>query len=168
MTEKTTHISNIDQTKTSSNLNIINTDIGEQKTETHEEILKLEHLEMNITQNNPQNSTSLMEHADDPKIETDHQNEEEAEESVTINELFQVILGILLLDQNGEIIFSINQMVALRDIVTLLIAQKIEEEKQKEENASTDNSSDHEGENDGEGEGEGEGESEGEDEKEPT
>lgn len=164
MTEKTIHISNIDQTKTSSNLNIINTDIGEQKTETHEEILKLEHLEMNITQNNPQNSTSLMEHADDPKIETDHQNEEEAEESVTINELFQVILGILLMDQNGEIIFSINQMVALRDIVTFLIAQKIEEEKQKEENASTDNSSDHEGENDGEGEGEGEGE----DEKEPT
>ena len=105
-----------------------------------------------------------MEHADDPKIETDHQNEEDAEESVTINELFQVILGILLMDQNGEIIFSINQMVALRDIVTFLIAQKIEEEKQKEENASTDNSSDHEGENDGEGEGEGEGE----DEKEPT
>ena len=80
MTQKNGHILNSEQTMTCSNLNIINTENGGQKTETHEESLKVEHLEINITPNNPQNSTSLMEHAEDPQINIDFKDDEETEE----------------------------------------------------------------------------------------
>ena len=146
MTQKNEHILNSEQTMTCSNLNIINTENGGQKTETHEESLKVEHLEINITPNNPQNSTSLMEHAEDPKIDIDSKDEEETEEPTNNDNAFQTILDTFLLYLNGGIDFNINQLLILRSIVTLLIDQQIVGEESDEENDSTDNSSNHEGE----------------------
>ena len=146
MTQKNGHILNSEQTITCSNLNIINTENGGQKTETHEESLKVEHLEINITPNNPQNSTSLMEHAEDPKIDIDSKDEEETEEPTNNDNAFQTILDTFLLYLNGGIDFNINQLLILRSIVTLLIDQQIVGEESDEENDSTDNSSNHEGE----------------------
>lgn len=146
MTQKNEHILNSEQTMTCSNLNKINTENGGQKTETHEESLKVEHLEINITPNNPQNSTSLMEHAEDPKIDIDSKDEEETEEPTNNDNAFQTILDTFLLYLNGGIDFNINQLLILRSIVTLLIDQQIVGEESDEENDSTDNSSNHEGE----------------------
>ena len=146
MTQKNGHILNSEQTMTCSNLNIINTENGGQKTETHEESLKVEHLEINITPNNPQNSTSLMEHAEDPKIDIDSKDEEETEEPTNNDNAFQTILDTFLLYLNGGIDFNINQLLILRSIVTLLIDQQIVGEESDEEKDSTDNSSNHEGE----------------------
>ena len=146
MTQKNEHILNSEQTMTCSNLNIINTENGGQKTKTHEESLKVEHLEINITPNNPQNSTSLMEHAEDPKIDIDSKDEEETEEPTNNDNAFQTILDTFLLYLNGGIDFNINQLLILRSIVTLLIDQQIVGEESDEENDSTDNSSNHEGE----------------------
>ena len=144
MTQKNGHILNSEQTMTCSNLNIINTENGGQKTETHEESLKVEHLEINITPNNPQNSTSLMEHAEDPKIDIDSKDEEETEEPTNNDNAFQTILYTFLLYLNGEIDFNINQLFILRSIITVLIDQQIAGEESDEENDSTDNSSNHE------------------------
>ena len=146
MTQKNEHILNSEQTMTCSNLNKINSENGGQKTETHEESLKVEHLEINITPNNPQNSTSLMEHAEDPKIDIDSKDEEETEEPTNNDNAFQTILDTFLLYLNGGIDFNINQLLILRSIVTLLIDQQIVGEESDEENDSTDNSSNHEGE----------------------
>ena len=146
MTQKNEHILNSEQTMTCSNLNKSNTENGGQKTETHEESLKVEHLEINITPNNPQNSTSLMEHAEDPKIDIDSKDEEETEEPTNNDNAFQTILDTFLLYLNGGIDFNINQLLILRSIVTLLIDQQIVGEESDEENDSTDNSSNHEGE----------------------
>lgn len=146
MTQKNGHILNSEQTMTCSNLNIINTENGGQKTETHEESLKVEHLEINITPNNPQNSTSLIEHAEDPKINIDFKDDEETEEPTNNVNAFQIILETFLLYLNGEIDFNINQLFILRRIITALIDQQIVGEESDEENDSTDNSSNHEGE----------------------
>ena len=146
MTQKNGHILNSEQTMTCSNLNIINTENGGQKTETHEESLKVEHLEINITPNNPQNSTSLMEHAEDPQINIDFKDDEETEEPTNNVNAFQTILETFLLYLNGEIDFNINQLFILRRIITALIDQQIVGEESDEENDSTDNSSNHEGE----------------------
>lgn len=146
MTQKNGHILNSEQTMTCSNLNIINTENGGQKTETHEESLKVEHLEINITPNNPQNSTSLMEHAVDPQINIDFKDDEETEEPTNNVNAFQIILETFLLYLNGEIDFNINQLFILRRIITALIDQQIVGEESDEENDSTDNSSNHEGE----------------------
>ena len=107
MTQQNGHILNSEQTMTCSNLNKINTENGGQKTETHEESLKVEHLEINITPNNPQNSTSLMEHAEDPKIDIDSKDEEETEEPTNNDNAFQTILDTFLLYLNGGIHFNI-------------------------------------------------------------
>lgn len=133
MTQKNGHILNSEQT-------------GGQKTETHEESLKVEHLEINITPNNPQNSTSLMEHAVDPQINIDFKDDEETEEPTNNVNAFQIILETFLLYLNGEIDFNINQLFILRRIITALIDQQIVGEESDEENDSTDNSSNHEGE----------------------
>ena len=146
MTQKNGHILNSEQTMTCSNLNKINTENGGQKTETHEESLKVEHLEINITPNNPQNSTSLMEHAVDPQINIDFKDDEETEEPTNNVNAFQIILETFLLYLNGEIDFNINQLFILRRIITALIDQQIVGEESDEENDSTDNSSNHEGE----------------------
>lgn len=146
MTQKNGHILNSEQTMICSNLNIINTENGGQKTETHEESLKVEHLEINITPNNPQNSTSLMEHAEDPQINIDFKDNEETEEPTNNVNAFQIILETFLLYLNGEIDFNINQLFILRRIITALIDQQIVGEESDEENDSTDNSSNHEGE----------------------
>ena len=146
MTQKNGHILNSEQTMTCSNLNIINTENGGQKTETHAESLKVEHLEINITPNNPQNSTSLMEHAVDPQINIDFKDDEETEEPTNNVNAFQIILETFLLYLNGEIDFNINQLFILRRIITALIDQQIVGEESDEENDSTDNSSNHEGE----------------------
>ena len=146
MTQKNGHILNSEQTMTCSNLNIINTENGGQKTETHEESLKVEHLEINITPNNPQNSTSLVEHAVDPQINIDFKDDEETEEPTNNVNAFQIILETFLLYLNGEIDFNINQLFILRRIITALIDQQIVGEESDEENDSTDNSSNHEGE----------------------
>lgn len=146
MTQKNGHILNSEQTMTCSNLNIINTENGGQKTETHEESLKVEHLEINITPNNPQNSTSLMEHAVDPQINIDFKDDEETEEPTNYVNAFLIILETFLLYLNGEIDFNINQLFILRRIITALIDQQIVGEESDEENDSTDNSSNHEGE----------------------
>ena len=146
MTQKNGHILNSEQTMTCSNLNIINTENGGQKTETHEESLKVEHFEINITPINPQNSTSLMEHAEDPKIDIDSKEEEETEEPINNHNAFRTIIETFQLYLNGEIDFNINQLFILRSIITILIDQQIEGEESDEENDSTDNSSNHEGE----------------------
>ena len=146
MTQQNGHILNSEQTMTCSNLNKINTENGGQKTETHEESLKVEHLEINITPNNPQNSTSLMEHAEDPQIDIDFKEDEETEEPTNNDNAFRTILETFLLYLNGEIDFNINQLFILRSIITVLIYQQIVGEESDEENDSTDNSSNHEGE----------------------
>ena len=146
MTQKNGHILNSEQTMTCSNLNIINTENGGQKTETHEESLKVEHFEINITPINPQNSTSLMEHAEDPQIDIDSKEEEKTEEPINNHNAFRTIIETFQLYLNGEIDFNINQLFILRSIITILIDQQIEGEESDEENDSTDNSSNHEGE----------------------